>query len=101
MKEVGFAVIDQGQLELNTLKGFLSPFQRQSKEEGLGLGLTLVNRIAKKMGGRLEVKKQNQLLFVYGCQHLNQRKIMTKLLLVEDDKILQESIQECFKVGRL
>ena len=54
-KEVGFAVIDQGQLELNTLKGFLSPFQRQSKEEGLGLGLTLVNRIAKKMGGRLEV----------------------------------------------
>ena len=34
----------------------MSPFQRQSKEEGLGLGLTLVNRIAKKMGGRLEVK---------------------------------------------
>jgi signal transduction histidine kinase len=56
VKEVGFAVIDQGQLELSTLKGFLSPFQRQSKEEGLGLGLTLVNRIAKKMGGRLEVK---------------------------------------------
>ncbi len=55
-KEVGFAVIDQGNLELSTLKGFLSPFQRQSKEEGLGLGLSLVNRIAKKMGGKLEVK---------------------------------------------
>ncbi len=55
-KEVGFAVVDQGQIELNTLKGFLNPFQRQSKEEGLGLGLSLVSRIAKKMGGRLEVK---------------------------------------------
>tara|TARA_B100001121_G_scaffold275950_1_gene264796 strand:- start:597 stop:1799 length:1203 start_codon:yes stop_codon:yes gene_type:complete len=55
-KEVGFAVIDQGQIELSVLRGFLSPFQRQSKEEGLGLGLSLVNRIAKKMGGRLEVK---------------------------------------------
>lgn len=53
--EIGFAVIDQGQIELQTLKSFLNPFQRQSREEGLGLGLTLVNRIARQMGGRLEV----------------------------------------------
>lgn len=54
-KEIGFAVVDQGQIELKTLKNFLNPFQRQSKEEGLGLGLSLVNRIARQMGGRLEV----------------------------------------------
>ena len=54
-KEVGFAVVDQGQIALKTLRNFLNPFQRQSKEEGLGLGLSLVNRIAKQMGGRLEV----------------------------------------------
>lgn len=54
--EVTITVEDGGDLEADKFKNFLNPFQRASKADGLGLGLTLVHRVVSQMGGQLRLE---------------------------------------------
>jgi signal transduction histidine kinase len=56
-KYLRILVQDQGVLSKSDFQKFLSPFSCKDQGEGLGLGLTLVEKITSEMGGRLEFEE--------------------------------------------
>ena len=54
--EVVLTTQDGGDLEPDKFSNFLNPFQRASRADGLGLGLTLVHQVVNQMGGQLRFK---------------------------------------------
>ena len=51
-------VEDGGELSEAEFSQFLNPFRRESEAQGLGLGLTLVDRVISQMGGALRFQEK-------------------------------------------
>ena len=56
-------VKDEGDLKKNELGEIMKPFYRRKGSDGLGLGLSLVQSLLKKMGSRLQVKVEPTVFF--------------------------------------
>jgi signal transduction histidine kinase len=55
-KEFILRVIDQGKIDRD-LEDIVQEFSKGNKSQGSGLGLSIVNRVVKELGGRLELRK--------------------------------------------
>jgi two-component sensor histidine kinase len=56
-KNLQIEVVDSGECQFTSLSEMTSPFIKGQKSKGTGIGLNIVNKVIKEMGGKLSFKK--------------------------------------------